>query len=55
MQYTVKINDGTIGTIDSDTIDGQDAASFVGEIVNVHTYDEVGNLVERSGRLVKVL
>jgi len=54
MQYTVKLADGTIGTIDSDTIDGQDARMFIGEVVNVHTWDELGNLVERSGRLVEV-
>jgi len=54
MQYMCKLADGTLGTIDDDTLDGQDAAEFVGEVVNVHTFDELGNLVERSGRLVEV-
>ena len=55
MQYAVRLADDTIGIINDDTLDGQDARAFVGEIVNVHTWDEVGNHVERSGRLVKVL
>ena len=55
MQYAVRLADDTIGIINDDTLDGQDARMFIGEVVNVHTYDELGNLVDRSGRLVKVL
>lgn len=53
--YTVLLDDDTVGTISSDTIDGQSAEAFVGEIVNVHLHDENGNPIERQGRLVEVL
>ena len=53
--YTVLLEDGTTGTINSDTIDGQHAEAFVGEIVTVHLHDENGNPVEREGVLVEVL
>ena len=55
MQYTVRLADDTIGTINDDTLDGQDARMFIGEVVNVHMHDANGNYVEKSGRLVKVL
>lgn len=53
--YTVLLEDGTTGTINSDTLDGQSAEAFVGETVNVHLHDENGNPVEREGELVEVL
>ncbi len=55
MKYTVLLADGTTGTINSDTIDGQSAEEFIGEIMNVHLTDENGNPIEREGRLVEVL
>lgn len=53
--YAVVLKSGTVGTIDSDTIDGQNAENFIGEIVNVHLHDENGNNIEESGVLVEVL
>ena len=53
--YTVILKDQTVGTINSDTIDGQSAEDFIGEIVNVHYHDENGNPVESRGELVEVL
>ena len=55
MKYTVTLEDGTTGAIDSNTIDGQHADVFIGEIVNVHLFDEEGNQIEHEGRLVEVL
>lgn len=53
--FTVALEDGTVGTIDSDTIDGQHANAFMGEVVNVHLRDEDGCFIEKQGRLVEVL
>jgi hypothetical protein len=53
--YTVLLDDDTVGTISSDTIDGQSAEGFIGEVMNVHLHDENGNPIERQGRLVEVL
>lgn len=55
MIYTVALQNGTVGTIDSDTIDGQSAENFIGEIVNVHLHDENGNPIEAQGELAEVL
>ncbi len=55
MKYTVLLADGTTGTINSDTIDGQSAEAFIGEVMNVHLTDENGNPIEREGQLVEVL
>jgi len=53
--YTVLLSDGTTGTLSSDTLNGQSAADFIGEIVNVHLHDENGNPIETEGELVEVL
>jgi len=53
--YTCLLHDGTVGTIQDDTIDGQHAAAFIGEIINVHLHDENGNNIEKQGRLVEIL
>jgi len=53
--YTVLLEDETIGTISSDTIDGQSADDFVGEVVTVRLHDENGNEIQKEGRLVEVL
>lgn len=58
MKFTVLIDEQgeeTIGAIDSDTLDGQHAREFIGEVVNVHLHDENGNPIEKRGRLVEVL
>lgn len=54
MTYTVMLNDGTVGTIDTDTLDGQHPEEFMGEIVNVHLNDENGNPIEVQGILTEV-
>jgi hypothetical protein len=53
--FTVLLQNDTIGTIDSDTIDGQHADAFVGEVVKVHLHDENGMPITVEGRLVEVL
>ena len=53
--YTVLLQDGTVGTISDDTLDGQSAEDFLGEVMNVHLHYENGNPVEVQGELVKVL
>ena len=55
MKYTVRLADNTIGTIDDNTIGGQHANAFIGEIINVHLHDENGNAIEKEGKLVEVL
>lgn len=55
VEYTVRLKDGTVGTIDSDTLDGQSAEDFIGEIMNVHLHDENGNPIEEEGIIVEVL
>jgi hypothetical protein len=55
MKYTVRLDNDTVGTIDSDTLNGQSAENFIGETVTVHLYDENGNAIERDGKLVEVL
>jgi hypothetical protein len=53
--FTVRLEDDTIGTINDDTLDGQHADAFMGEIVNVHLHDENGNPIEVEGKLVEIL
>lgn len=53
--YTVRLSDDTIGTIDSDTLNGQSANVFIGEIVTIHLHDENGTQIEAEGTLVEVL
>ena len=54
-KYTVRLADNTVGTIDSDTLNGQSAEAFIGEIVNVHLRDENGEHIEVEGTLEEVL
>ncbi len=54
-KFTVLLADGTVGTINDDTLNGQHADAFMGEIVNVHLHDENGMEIEVRGRLVEVL
>jgi len=53
--YTVRLEDGTIGTISDGTLDGQSAEVFVGEEITVHLFDENGNAIEQRGVLSEVL
>jgi regulator of RNase E activity RraA len=53
--YTVLLKDGTTGTINSNTLGGQSASDFIGEIVTVQLFDENGNSIEIEGVLVNVL
>ena len=55
MKYSVLLKDGTIGTIDDDTLDGQHPSAFLGERVNVHLHDENGFPTEIIGVLEEVL
>lgn len=53
--YTVLLADGTIGTIRSDSINGQNASAFLGEIVNIHLLDSNGCPIEVRGELIEIL
>lgn len=53
--YTVLLEDGTIGTVSDDTLDGQHPDAFQGEVLNVHLHDENGNPIEARGVLTEVL
>ena len=55
MTYSVKIADGTIGTIDTDTLDGQHPNAFMGEHVDIELHDENENLIHAHGTLIEVL
>ena len=55
MIYTVMLEDGTVGDINSNTLGGQSAADFIGEYVNVHLQDENGNPIEVQGVMSEVL
>lgn len=55
MKYTVLLQNGTVGTIDSDTLNEQSANYFIGETVRVHLHDENGNHIEDEGVLIEVL
>ena len=55
MKYTVALQNGTVGTIDDDTLNGQSAEDFIGETVRVKLHDENGNQIEADGVLVEVL
>lgn len=53
--YTVLLRDGTVGTIDSDTIEGRHASDFMDKSVLVQLNDENGNSIEVDGILVEIL
>jgi hypothetical protein len=54
-KFTVRLANDTVGTICADTLDGQHASAFIGEIMNVHLHDENGNPIEVEGELVEIL
>jgi hypothetical protein len=53
--FIVLLEDGTVGVINSDTLDGQHASAWIGEVVNVHLYDDNGTPIEAEGTLTAVL
>jgi len=55
VKYTVKLEDGTTGIIDDDTLDGQHPDDFIGERVNIHLHDENGNNIEIDGIMEETL
>ena len=55
MKYTVRLADDSTGTIESDTLNGQSAQDFIGEIVQVQSHDENGENITLTGKLVEVL
>jgi hypothetical protein len=54
-EFTVLLDDGTVGVINSDTLGGQHASEWIGEVVNVHLYDDNGTPIEAEGTLTEVL
>jgi hypothetical protein len=53
--YHVILDDDTTGTIDSDTLDGQAADNFLGEVMRAKSRDENGMTIEVDGVLTDVL
>ena len=51
--YTVLLADGTVGTVDDNTTDGQNPLDF--DVINVHLHDENGFPIEVSGKPVDIL
>jgi ribosomal protein S6E (S10) len=54
-QFTVRLENETIGTIYSKDIDDRKAESLIGKKVVVHLIDENGNPIERRGKLFEIL
>lgn len=53
--YTVLLSNGTVGSINDETLNGQSAEDFIGEVVRVKLHDENGNPIEDEGELIEVL
>jgi hypothetical protein len=53
--YTVVLHDGTVGTVDSDTLGGQPAEDFIGDWITVQLHNENGEQIEITGILESVL
>ncbi len=51
--YTVLLADGTVGTVDDSTTDGQSPLDF--DVINVHLHDENGFPIEVTGKPVEIL
>ena len=51
--YTVLLDDGTVGSVDDATTDGQSPLYF--DVINVHLHDENGFPIEVSGKPVDIL
>jgi len=55
MEYTVVLTDGSTGKVDDDTLNGQHPDLWIGEEINIHTYDENGNKIEILGIMAETL
>ena len=55
MRYNVRLSNGTTGTINGETLNGQHASDFIGELVHVESYDENGNPIRLTGVLADIL
>lgn len=53
--FTVLLENGTVGTISSDSIGFQNIEDFMGEEMTVQLHDENGHNIEVSGILKEVL
>lgn len=51
--YTVKLANGTVGTVDDGTTDGQDPLDF--ELISLQLHDENGFSIEIEGKPVEIL
>lgn len=52
---TVLLENGTVGTIQANSIDFQNPENFIGEVVRVQLQDENGGTIETEGKLIEVL
>jgi hypothetical protein len=55
MVYSVILKNGSTGTINSNTINGQHASDFIGETMTVQSHDENGMTIEHTEIMVDVL
>ena len=53
--YTVKLTDGAFGSVNSDTLGGQQAGDFIGDRVTIKLHDENGEQIEIAGILESIL
>jgi tRNA U34 5-carboxymethylaminomethyl modifying enzyme MnmG/GidA len=54
--YTVRLKNGTVGTIDNRSIDYQPLENFLGDRMTVQLHDENGNQIESDeSELVEIL
>ena len=51
--YTIILDNGTVGTVDDSTTDGQNPMAF--DVINVHLHDENGFPIEIFGKPVSIL
>jgi len=54
-KYRCLLRDGTVGSVDTDTLDGQHPDFFLGDRVNVQLHNENGMPIEKEGVLIEVL
>ena len=53
--YTVKLQDGTVGTVDSSCLGCSIADDFIGDWITVKLHDENGEQLEITGILESIL
>ena len=54
-RYTVRLEDGTVGSVYSDTLNQKHALALTGQVVRVHLHDENGKKICKQGVLAEVL